>query len=276
MILGGSAALKEQIMAAPKAPGVYVFHGLHRTYPLYIGKSVNIRARLLSHLRNPDEARLLKQTKDISYIPMAGEISALLLEAQMIKEQQPLFNKRLRKTRDTCSFVRTEKGLEIQYMDKITPEFSQNIYGLFKNQTTAKSRLRAIADEYRLCLSILGVEPDTKQSQCFRSAIKKCAGACCGNESVQAHNERLELALEQYKIAAWPYTGAIAVHENFGRLHQYHVLHHWHYHGSYKSQRGLKNYQLKRNSLFDADMYRILVKPILFGNVKIIELKNNA
>lgn len=35
----------------PTRPGVYLFHGESDTMPLYIGKSVNIRSRVLSHLR---------------------------------------------------------------------------------------------------------------------------------------------------------------------------------------------------------------------------------
>ena len=38
----------------PTRPGVYLFHGESDTMPLYIGKSVNIRSRVLSHLRTPD------------------------------------------------------------------------------------------------------------------------------------------------------------------------------------------------------------------------------
>lgn len=266
------ASLREQVAASPQVPGVYTFHGASNHYPLYIGKSINIRARLLSHLRTPKEARLLKQTARISYIPTAGEISALLLEAQMIKQQQPLFNRRLRKTKDTCSFVLNETGLHIQYTDDMTNEPANNVYGLFKNQFSAKDRLRELADEYKLCLSVLGFEPHTKGKGCFRSAIQKCAGACCGKEDIQQHNARLETALKQFALAAWPYRCAIAVKESFGRLKQYHVLHNWRYHGSYKSMQGLKNYRLNKDTLFDADMYKILVKPILFGSAEILAL----
>lgn len=265
-------SLREQIMETPQAPGVYVFHGSNQNFPLYIGKSVNIRSRLLSHLRNPKETRLLKQTCNINHIPTAGEISALLLEAQMIKEQQPLFNKRLRKTKDTCSFALTDNDLTIQYMNELEDSSTIELFGLFKNQMTAKERLRDLADEYRLCLSILGFEPSTKGRACFRSAIKKCAGACCGNEDLRQHHTRLRTALNQYKIAIWPYDGAIALHESFGRLNQYHVLHNWRYHGSYKSERSVQKYKLNPKTLFDADMYRILAKPILSGEVNVFKL----
>ena len=95
--------LREAIDDLPAAPGVYIFHGEEGDLPLYIGKSVSIRSRVLSHLRNPDEARMLRQTRRITHICTAGEIGALLLEASMIKQQQPLLNQKLRRNRQLCS-----------------------------------------------------------------------------------------------------------------------------------------------------------------------------
>lgn len=96
----------------PTRPGVYLFHGESDTMPLYIGKSVNIRSRVLSHLRTPDEAAMLRQSRRISWICTAGEIGALLLEARLIKEQQPLFNKRLRRNRQLCALQLNEKRVD--------------------------------------------------------------------------------------------------------------------------------------------------------------------
>ena len=95
--------LRPWLEALPKQPGVYIFHGESDTLPLYIGKSVNIRSRVLSHLRTPDEAAMLRQSRRITWFQTAGEMGALLLEARLIKEQQPLFNKRLRRNRQLCS-----------------------------------------------------------------------------------------------------------------------------------------------------------------------------
>lgn len=34
----------------PNSPGVYIFHGQEGDFPVYIGKSINLRSRVLSHL----------------------------------------------------------------------------------------------------------------------------------------------------------------------------------------------------------------------------------
>lgn len=57
--------LRPFLSEAPALPGVYIFHSESDTLPLYIGKSVNIRSRVLSHLRTPDEAAMLRQARRI-------------------------------------------------------------------------------------------------------------------------------------------------------------------------------------------------------------------
>ncbi len=107
------------LMTYPPDQGVYLFHGESDTMPLYIGKSVNIRSRVLSHLRTPDEAAMLRQSRRISWICTAGEIGALLLEARLIKEQQPLFNKRLRRNRQLCALQLNEKRVDVVYAKEV-------------------------------------------------------------------------------------------------------------------------------------------------------------
>ncbi len=124
----------------PKHPGVYVFHGESETMPLYIGKSVNIRSRVLSHLRTPDEASMLRQSRRITFIRTAGEIGALLLEAQMIKEQQPLFNKRLRRNRQLCSLQFKGEKPDVVYARDVDFSHQPGLYGLFSSRRARSAR----------------------------------------------------------------------------------------------------------------------------------------
>ena len=95
----------------PREHPVYFFYAEGDSIPLYIGKSIDIRSRLLSHLRAPEEARMLRQAQRIEYPQTAGEIGALLLESRLIKELQPLKHKRLRRQQRLCSLrIRDETG----------------------------------------------------------------------------------------------------------------------------------------------------------------------
>ncbi len=96
--------LRDAIDHLPRAPGIYIFRGEAGDLPLYVGKSVNIRNRVLSHLRTEEEARMLRQARSIDFERTAGEIGALLLEARRIKELQPLYNQKLRGSKQLCSW----------------------------------------------------------------------------------------------------------------------------------------------------------------------------
>ncbi len=100
----------DSLAALPRTSGVYVFKG-EGTLPLYIGKSVDIRSRVLAHLRAQDEAEMVAQTRRVDFIETAGEIGALLLEAWLIKQQSPLFNVRLRRLRKLAAQHRLCLGL---------------------------------------------------------------------------------------------------------------------------------------------------------------------
>lgn len=89
--------LRAELETLPATPGVYLFHGQSSTLPLYIGKSIHLRNRVMDHFRNAAEASLLRQTRSIQVIEMAGDIGAQLLESQLIKTLRPLYNQKLRR-----------------------------------------------------------------------------------------------------------------------------------------------------------------------------------
>lgn len=262
--------LKEDVRRAPRAPGVYIFHGENERLPLYIGKSINLRSRLNAHLCNAKEARLLSQTQRITYQCTAGEIGALLLEAKLIKQRQPLFNRRLRRLGTLHSLVFVSGKLVVQSASEIDYGKEEHVFGLFKHRHAAKEFIRTIADEHKLCLQQLGVEKGHGRKGCFRASINKCAGVCLGRESVSDHQSRLLAALESYRIAIWPFAGPVALRERFDMLEQVHIVDRWHYLGSFDSLAHAQQNAWRVEDAFDADVYRILATPILKGQGEII------
>jgi len=263
--------LRQWLEAMPKHPGVYIFHGDSEAMPLYIGKSVNIRSRVMSHFRTPDEASMLRQSRRVSWICTAGEIGALLLEARLIKEQQPLFNKRLRRNRQLCS-LRVEEGKpQVVYAREVDFSSSPHLFGLFANRRTALQALQSIADEEKLCYGLLGLEPLSRGRPCFRSALKRCAGACCGKESIEEHNSRFLAAMARMQLVCWPWQGPIGLKESFGEMTQYHIIHNWLWLGSVNTP-GEAAALLRTPAGFDHDGYKILCKPLLSGEHEIVEL----
>ena len=80
---------------------------------------------------------MLRQTRHISFIETAGELGALLLEAQLIKQQQPLFNKRLRRSKQLCALRLQADTVTIAHAKEIDFAVTPHLYGLFANRHAA-------------------------------------------------------------------------------------------------------------------------------------------
>jgi len=265
------ARLRDSVTELPAAPGVYIFHGATGDLPLYIGKSINIRSRVMSHLRTADEARMLRQTEKITCIRTTGEIGALLLEARLIKEQQPLFNQKLRRHRQMCSLRILENKPEVVYSNQIDFSTTSDLYGLYASRHAALEALRNIADEQRLCLTVLGLEKGASQRPCFRAMLNRCAGACHGQETPETHFDRLKQSLAHACLICWPYSGAVGLIERFEDDTQIHVVKNWFYLGSVQTLEEARTLH-QPISNFDSDGYKILCKPLLSGAAEIVEL----
>ena len=263
-------ALQDMASTLPAVPGVYLFLG-DGPLPLYIGKSVNIRARVQQHLRDPQSSRWVLRSQRIDHIPTAGEVGALLLEAQLIKARQPLMNQRLRRNRQLCALRWTTGQPEVVHASDMDFAATHDLHGPFASRRAAEALLCELADEHRLCLASLGLEHTVQGRPCFRSAIGKCAGLCRGLESQAEHDARLRDALSRWQLRCWPHPGAVALVERRPGACDHLVVKNWCFLGradSLDEARGLRHVAAG----FDADGYKILCAPMFRGDVEVVEL----
>lgn len=261
----------DSLAALPRSAGVYIFRGEGKL-PLYIGKSVDIRSRVMSHLRAPDEASMIAQTRRIDFIETAGEIGALLLESRLIKEQNPLFNQRLRRIRTLCSIQlqQTPQGAVPQIVESKSVNLgsTQGLYGLFSSAHAANSKLKELAQQHLLCMGLLGLEKTSKRG-CFGLQIKTCLGACVGQEPRHTHDQRLLTALLDSQVEVWPFSGPVDLIEETDGWVQRHRVNNWCYLGTQCTSSGESSINDVKHHDFDLDSYKILVKPIMLRTVKV-------
>ena len=261
----------DSLAALPRSAGVYIFRGEGKL-PLYIGKSVDIRSRVMSHLRAHDEASMIAQTRRIDFIETAGEIGALLLESRLIKEQNPLFNQRLRRIRTLCSIQlqQTPQGAVPQIVDckSVNLGSTQGLYGLFSSAHAANSKLKELAQQHMLCMGLLGLEKTSKRG-CFGLQIKTCLGACVGQEPRHTHDQRLLTALLDSQVEVWPFSGPVDLIEETDGWVQRHRVNNWCYLGTQCTRSGESSINDVKHYDFDLDSYKILVKPIMLRTVKV-------
>lgn len=265
-------SLRESAERLPAAPGIYRFLAAESELPIYIGKSINIRQRVLSHLsaarRDKREQKLVTLSNRITHRVTPGELSALLLESEEVKRYQPLLNRRLRRQKKLLMFQLTAGKTDFLYPRLVPaswppPAVPEVFFGLYASAKQAQTKLRELARQQALCLAVLGLE--RAGSACFARQLKRCRGACVGAESVQQHNERLLEAIESYRIKAWPFSGAVAIRET-PEADYYNIINQWHYLGvsnTLTNARQKVQCATDDTVLLDRDAYRIVSRWLL-------------
>ncbi len=90
------AAFEERLKAVPHEPGVYIWKDAFGKI-LYVGKSKSLRDRMRSYFGAPrglssKTRRMVAQIADFEVTLTQNELSALLLEMNLIKEHRPKYN----------------------------------------------------------------------------------------------------------------------------------------------------------------------------------------
>jgi DNA polymerase-3 subunit epsilon len=247
----------------PEGPGVYIFRGADGVV-LYVGKSRNIRQRVLAHfsgdVRSSKEMSLTQQVREIECIETGGEIGALLKEAALIKQLQPTHNRRLRRAGALCSIVlapaTTGLRAAISELDPQRGMPKEACYGLFNTQREAQGALKKLALEHGLCQVLLGLEKPAGSRGCFARQLGRCRGACIGAEHEMQHAIRLMQALDGLKLKVWPFAGPACLRE--GR--DLHLVQDWAWLGTAHSEPELWSLLEAGGRRLDRDSYRILAK----------------
>lgn len=207
------------IYALPTGPGVYIFED-EAGAPLYIGKSINIKKRVLSHFtrdtRESKEFKISQNIRHVSYVETTGELSALLLESTLIKQHMPLYNRMLRRVR---SLTVTERQLDshgyatlsLAHLDMTDVPNYPDIVAMHPRRSSAKSSLLTTIKTFDLCPKLCGLEKS--RGACFSYQLGKCRGACIGKESPESYNRRVDAAYSGKSVDDWPYPGPIMLSE---------------------------------------------------------------
>lgn len=262
----------EQIAGLPDTPGVYLFYGERGAatdgeLPLYIGKSTRLRSRVLSHFAadhtSDRELSLSQQVRHIEWIATAGEIGALLAEAELVKRLQPTHNRQLRRNRELCAWrlvtdIVGDWQLELVHAADLDFGRRDDLYGFFRTRREATNRLRALARDHALCPPMLGLGKHPQGARCFDFQLKRCRGACHGGESPQAHALRLIEALHALKVEHWTWPGPIGLREG----EAIHVVDGWRWLGTATDEGMLAELLENGRPAFDLDIYKILVKAV--------------
>ena len=205
----------DYLNSLPEACGLYYMTDAEGQV-LYVGKSVNIRKRIIQHFnqKTTKAARMQRLVHQLHWELTGNELMALLLESKEIKRLSPPLNRAQRHKTYTKAIhlyenakgylclqvvqaeLQKQRDFSFQKLPwkKISTEKEQ-IIAEFPTASQARRFLQRLAAEHDLCSRLCGLEKGN--GPCFAHQLKRCAGACCGKERPPAYNQRLQQALDE-------------------------------------------------------------------------------
>ena len=210
-------ALKALVRAGARdRPGVYRMVG-HDGEILYVGKSKQIRTRLLSYFRcvYPEDkgARILRDTTHLEWDYAPSEFAALLLELRLIKRWRPRFNVAMKRDASHWSFIKLTRGVapKLAVVRGSTGSADGGVYfGPFQGAHRVAEAVRELSDALMLrdCAQDVPmrfadqrelfapelVQIATRTPRCIRHEIRKCLGPCVAACTQHDYRERVQLA----------------------------------------------------------------------------------
>lgn len=192
-----AAAVREYATDMPTSPGCYQF--LSGETMLYVGKAVDLRSRVRSYAdpRSERVARMVASADDIDWAVTDTETQALLLEANLIKRNQPRYNVRLK---DDKSYPLVQLTDHPAPRIEITrdPDESALVFGPFTNRGRLEDVVKAIRDVYGL-RGCSDHKFATRDRPCLDYDIGICSAPCTGEISEDAYAEAVDAAIRYFR-----------------------------------------------------------------------------
>jgi len=162
----------KQISTMPSTTGVYIL--ANKQSIIYIGKAVNIKVRLRSHLQNQlqdnKERSLMSETTDISYFTTISEFDALLLEAKLIQKYKPKYNV---VWKDDKSFLYIKISIKEKYpkiyLVRHENDSNSRYFGPFQSTKIGRKILNLLRQSIPFCQA-----SKISKRACFYSQINLC------------------------------------------------------------------------------------------------------
>ena len=197
-------ALNERLKALvdeipKKVCGVYYLYNDKHDI-IYIGKSIDIRKRLIQHFISTEKKEIKLQcfTSFVTFENTGNELIALLRESELIKNHLPIFNRAQRKIKLFYAIYQevNDNGYSSLNIRKI--DNSKNELISFTTLSEAKKYLFLITEKYQLCQKINGLYKS--KTSCFQYSLKECNGACINIEEPKLYNKRVKEFIKSIKL----------------------------------------------------------------------------
>jgi excinuclease ABC subunit C len=201
----------EKVKQFPVGPGIYLMKDAQGRV-IYIGKAKNLRSRASSyfHKTASGDRRIcdwIGEVADVEFLAADSEVDALLMEARLVKDIQPKYNRDLK---DDKSFpylqITTGEDFPRVNFTRQPLDRGAKLYGPFPRAKSLRGAIQVLQRIFKFRTCSLDIEEDDPRWRWFRpcllASINQCTAPCnlrIDRESYRRDIHRLQLFLDGKK-----------------------------------------------------------------------------
>ena len=181
----------------PESPGVYFFRDAKEKVK-YIGKAKDLSKRVKNYFSNTASRKakkIVRLSSRLSFYKTNTELTALLTEADLIKQHNPPLNNMLKRYSQSY-FIKIETGKQFPTL-KLTSKFDfdgNDYFGPYNSRETA-TNLKDIIDrtfKMRECTE----KEYQKNTKCYLADIERCLAPCIDKSISEDYKDEMEKVYE--------------------------------------------------------------------------------
>ncbi len=178
--------LRARARALPEKPGVYLMKDA-KGRVLYVGKAKSLKDRVSQYFQGPRDPKTVLwtvQVREIETLRTPSEVDALLLEARLIKDIRPKYNKE-RKDGKTFPFLQITVDEPFPRVEVTRdPRPGAALYGPFTDAGALRQAVQIFQRVFRFRTCELSIDPENPklrlQRPCLLHWIARCTAPCAG------------------------------------------------------------------------------------------------
>ena len=178
--------IEEELKRLPDKPGVYIMKD-KKDEIIYVGKANSLKKRVRQYFQstrnNPPKVNaMIKHIHEFEYIIVDNEVEALVLEANMIKDNKPKYNILLRDDKQ-YPYIKVTLNEKFPRVIKTRQVFKDGgrYYGPYPNATAVNSVIETIHDIYPIRTCKTPLEKNMNKARpCLNYHLGRCLGTCIG------------------------------------------------------------------------------------------------
>jgi excinuclease ABC subunit C len=182
----------ELLGSLPTAPGVYLFRDV-RGEILYVGKAKSLRPRVRSYFRGVSSQslktrELVRRVASLDTIVVGSEAEALILEANLIKENHPRFNIQFRDDkRYPYLKVTVQEPFPRVVLTREVRNDGARYFGPFTTVGPLRQALEVVTRLYTVRSCRYDLPREAPDRPCLDYHIGRCLAPCVGLQSQESY-----------------------------------------------------------------------------------------